>query len=103
MKVEKVTRVTTVKKMVEVEIPTEEQVYVFTFSKADVLMLRGLHFRLHNNPQRGVRDALDLPYSSWATSDGPGGYAAYDSFLGHVWMATNQFNRELNESERTRR
>jgi hypothetical protein len=57
-------------------------------------MFRGLHFRLHNNRNRTVQDALNAYQTGWADTDGPAGYDLYDSFLGQLWMASNAFNHE---------
>lgn len=67
--------------------------YILKLSREELSMLRGLHFRLHNNPQRSVRDALGL-YKGHSDTDGPAGYELYDSFLGLLWAESNQFNGE---------
>lgn len=96
MKFQSGAKETQVKKMVEVEVTSieREREYTVTFTREEINLLRGLHFRLHNNPHRAVRDALNLYETGWAVTDGPAGETLYDDFLGKIWYATNPFNGE---------
>ncbi len=68
--------------------------YTLTLTREELNMLRGLHFRLHNNRFETVQKALGFYTTGYALSDGPAGYDRYDAFLQRIWNHSNQFNQE---------